>query len=300
MKFFNASTIALLLLVSINVFAQKTYILKQNFPVGKKYDFTMVSDQIINQKIGDQNINMTQVIGTDYTFGIRNGNDLEKEIDVFYKHIYLKSLVGDKTGMNMDSDDQDTSKINPFRKLKNASFSMVMLPDGSIKSVTGLEKMIIGMAASTSNNPAIVESLKTSLGKQFSAETLKSTMEASLKIYPDKAIKVGDSWTVNATMKMAMPVETSTKYTLKEVKNGIAYLKIEGSQVSKGNFEMMGNKMETNLVGTNNGDAELNIETGLILNSHIRVELAGTMNSMGQNINFNLQGINKVVGKEVN
>jgi hypothetical protein len=96
-----------------------------------------------------------------------------------------------------------------------------------------------------------------------------------------------------------MPIETSTKYTLKEVKDGIAYLQVSGSLTSKGSFETMGNKMETDLSGTNSGDAELDIKSGLILKSHIRTELIGKMKAMGQDIDFELQGINKVVGKEI-
>ena len=68
--------------------------------------------------------------------------------------------------------------------------------------------------------------------------------------------------------------------------------------VSKGSFQSMGNKMETDLTGTNIGDAELDLKTGLILKSHLRMEFSGKMQTGGQNIDFELQGINKIVGKE--
>jgi hypothetical protein len=145
----------------------------------------------------------------------------------------------------------------------------------------------------------MVNRSKGQLSKQFNAASLTQTMEASLKIYPEKAIKVGESWVINTQSKLMMPIETSTKYTLKEVKDGIAYLQVSGSLTSKGSFETMGNKMETDLNGTNSGDAELDIKSGLILKSHIRTELIGKMKAMGQDIDFELQGINKVVGKEI-
>ncbi|TCD12959.1 hypothetical protein EZ449_02625 [Pedobacter frigidisoli] len=285
-------------LISIGTFAQKSYVLKQNLPIGKKYGFSMISDQIINQKIGGQKINLTQNIGTDYTFAIRNGDNLEKDIEVVYNRIYMKSVVGGNT-MTMDSDDQDTTKQNPFKGLKGATFNMVMEPNGTIKSLTGIEQMLTNMASKMAKDSVMMQNIKASLSKQFNSEGMKQTMESSLKIYPDKPVKIGDSWTVDTKMQMTMPIETITKYTLKEVRDGIAYLGVSGTLISKGNFETMGNKMETNLTGTNSGDAELDIKTGLILNSHLRIELVGTMNSMGQNIEFELQGINKIVGKEI-
>ena len=287
-----------LVFVTGSVFGQKAYLIKQDLPIGKKYSFNMISEQFITQKIGDQTINLNQTIGTEYTFAIRNGDGLEKDVQVIYDRIYMKSEVGGKT-MNMDSDDQNTEKVNPFRKLKGASFTMIMLPNGAIKSISGIDKMVSDMASSTSTDTAVVNSLKLSLAKQFNTETLKETMESSLKVYPDQPIKVGESWTVVTENKMAMPMQMTSHYTLKEVKNNIAYLNISGTLISKGNFEAMSNAMETDLTGTNSGDAELDLKTGLIMNSHFRIEMEGTIKSMGQSIGFKLQGLNKIVAKEI-
>ena len=99
-------------------------------------------------------------------------------------------------------------------------------------------------------------------------------------------VKIGDSWTVDTKMQMSMPIETITQYTLKEVKDGIAILSVKGTLVSKGNIEAMGNKMETDLSGTNSGETSLDITTGMVLNSHLRIELYGKMKSMGKDIDF--------------
>ena len=291
-------TIMPFLFFAIGTYAQKSYVLKQNFPIGKKYDYSIVSDQIINQKISGQVVNLTQNIGTDYTFDIRNGEGSEKDIQVIYKRIFMKSTVHGNT-MSMDSDDADTTKENAFRGLKNATYNMVMLPNGTIKSITGVDKMIIDMVGRLKADSAISAKLKSGFKQQFNAESLKQGMESSLKVYPDNPVKVGDNWTVNTKMKLTMPIETTTKYTLKEIKDGVAFLSISGTLLSKGTFENMGNKIDTDLTGTNMGDAELDIKTGLILKSHLRMELSGNMQTMGRSIDFELQGINKVVGKEI-
>ena len=286
-------------LISIGAFAQKTYVLRQNYPTGYKYDFSITSDQIINQKIDGQDVHLTQNIGTDYTFDITEGHSGEKDVKVSYNRIFIKS-VGMGNTMIYNSDDQDSTKKNPFSGFKGASFYMTVTPNGGIKSVAGIDRMLDNMATKMSTDSNQVKQIKTALAKQFSAEVVKQTMESSFKIYPDRAVKIGDSWTVDTKMQMSMPIETITQYTLKDVKDNIAILSVKGTLVSKGNFEVMGSKMETDLSGTNSGETSLDIKTGIVLNSHLRVELYGKMKSMGKDIDFEMQGINKIVGKEVN
>lgn len=286
-------------LISISALAQKTYVLRQNYPTGYKYDFSINSDQIINQKIGSQDIHLTQNIGTDYTFDITEGHNGEKDVKVTYNKIFMKSVAMGNT-MTYNSDEQDSTKKNPFSGLKGASFFMTVTPNGGIKTVAGIDKMLDNMAAKMSNDTSEVRQIKNALSKQFSAEIVKETMESSFKIYPEKQVKIGDSWTVDTKLQMSMPIETITEYTLKDVKDGIAILSVKGTLVSKGSFEAMGNKMETDLKGTNSGETAVDIKTGIVLNSHLRIELYGKMKSMGKDIDFEMQGINKIVGKEIN
>ncbi|QDW27560.1 hypothetical protein FFJ24_023075 [Pedobacter sp. KBS0701] len=286
-------------LISISSFAQKTYVLRQNYPTGYRYDFTINSDQIINQKIGGQDVHLTQNIGTDYTFDITEGHNGEKDVKVTYNRIFMKSVAMGTT-MTYNSDEQDITKKNPFSGLKGASFFMTVTPNGGIKTVAGIDKMLDNIAARMTTDTSQVKQIKNALSKQFSEEVVKQTMESSFKIYPERAVKIGDSWTVDTKLQMSMPIETITAYTLKEVKDGIAILSVKGSLISKGSFETMGNKMETDLKGTNSGETSIDIKTGIVLNSHLRIELYGKMKSMGQDIDFEMQGINKIVGKEVN
>lgn len=297
MKLFKILPIVTLVLLGFSAEAQKSYVLKQNFPIGKTYDFTLISDQIINQQMAGKKLSLSQNIGTAYSFDIQNGEGLEKDIEVTYKRIFMKSK-GMGNQLEMDSDDADTTKENSFRGLKGATFHMVMLPDGSIRSLTGIDQMVTKMVSKMKTDSAKAANIKASLSQQFNAESMKQTMESSLKIYPAKAVKIGDSWTVDTKMQLTMPVETITKYTLTAVKDNVAFLNINGTLLSKGTFQSMGNKIDTDLTGTNVGDAELDLKTGLILKSHLRMELSGKMQIGGQNIDFELQGINKIVGKE--
>lgn len=289
----------ILCLSSLSTFAQKTYLLKQDYPIGKKYSYTINSDQIINQKIGGKKLSYIQNVGTDYTFDIVGAKGVDKSIMVIYKRLTIKS-VGMGNELILDSDKEEAEKPNPFSGLKNASFSMLLAPNGTIKSISGIDKMVDGMAAKMTTDTAQLKQMKLSLGKQFNSEVIRQTMESSLKIFPEKLVKVGESWVVNTKMQITMPIEMVTTYTLKEVKDNIATLAIRGGLISKGNFDSMGNKMQTDLKGMNFGDAQVDIKTGVILNSHTRIELYGKMKAVDQDIDFDMEGINKITGKEIN
>ncbi|PWS27732.1 hypothetical protein DHW03_09135 [Pedobacter yonginense] len=282
-----------------STFAQKVYVLKQNYPIGKKYDYKLTSNQIIKQKIGDQNINLSQEIGTAYTFDVAANQGGDKTVKVIYDRINMKS-TGMGNTLIMDSDQQEPGKPNPFAGLKGASFEMVFGPNGSIKKVNGVEKMLDNMASKMTSDTSQIRAIKASIGKQFSADGMKQTMESSFKVYPDKPVKIGDSWTVDTKMQMTMPVETITTYTLKLVKDGIAFLNVKGNLISKGGFDSMGTNIETDLKGTNSGDMQIDLQTGVILSSYLRLELYGTMKAKNQNIDFEMEGINQITGKAIN
>jgi len=291
--------LVILYLSSLSAFAQKTYLLKQDYPIGKKYSYTINSDQIINQKVDGKELSYIQNVGTDYLFDIAGVKGMEKAIKVTYKRLTIKS-VGMGNELILDSDKEEAGKPNPFSGLKNSSFSMLLGSNGSIKSVSGIEKMVDSMAAKMTSDTAQLKQFKLSLNKQFNGEVIRQTMESSLKIFPEKAVKVGESWVVNTKMQITMPIEASTTYTLKEIKENVATLSIKGNLVSKGDFETMGNKMQTDLKGLNIGDAQVDIKTGIILSSHTRIELYGKMKVANQAIDFDMEGINKIAGKEVN
>lgn len=286
-------------LISVSALAQKTYVLKQDYPVGKRYDYAINSDQIVNQKVAGKESDFIQNIGTDYTFEVKEAQGTDKNINVIYKRINMKS-VGMGRELIIDSDKEEAGKQNPFAGLRNASFSMILSSNGSVKSISGMDKMISEMARKMTSDTTQIKPIIVSLSKQFNAEVVRQTMESSLKIFPDKPVKIGDSWTINTKMHVTMPVESITTYTLKEVNGNVAVLAIRGTLISKGEFDSMGNKMTSDLKGLNVGDAQVDLKTGMILNSHTRTELYGKMKSVDQDIDFDIQGINKVVGKEMN
>ncbi|WP_443937026.1 DUF6263 family protein [Pedobacter sp. MW01-1-1] len=285
------------LVFSTSAQAQKAYVLKQSFPVGKKYDYNFTSSQIIKQKYGDKEVNITQTIGTDYTFEVQGLQQNDKNIKVYYNRLTMKSSTGGNS-LTLDSEDK-TMASNPFAGMKGASFNMLISSNGDVKAVTGLDKMIDDIVRKSTTDTAKQAQMRGVLGKQFSEKGMKESMQASLKIYPQHAVKVGDSWTIDSEIQLTMPIGMKTVYKLIGVKDEVATVLIRGTMVAKGNFDLMGSTLETDLSGTNDGDVQIDLKTGMLIRSSIRLELFGTLKAADQVINFDMEGMNTVTGKEI-
>ncbi|POY37050.1 hypothetical protein C3K47_08305 [Solitalea longa] len=297
----NKKTLVLVLIGTItftNLWAQKAITLKQNLTLGKKYTYEMNVDQNINQDVMGQQIDMKQLLNITYSFDIVNAIKQDKNIKVVYDKIYsLTEAMGAST--EYDSAKDDGTGNNPLSALKGAGFTMVVSPKGEVKSVKGADEMMEKMAQKSSSDSATVEKVKEMLGKQFGNEALKSTMESSLKIYPDKPVKVGESWMIESSVQSMLPMNIKSTYTLNEVKDNKAYITVNSVISANGPAEIMGLTLQTNLNGQNNGNMVLDIKTGVALDYQVKVEIDGTMSAMGQNIKMKINGANKVIGKEL-
>lgn len=279
-------------------FAQKAITLQQNFQPGKKYGYAMSYDQNIGQNIMGQDLTMKQIMKIDYSFDISTATAPDKNVKVTYNKIYsLSDAMGAST--EYDSEKDNGTENNPLSALKGASFNMVITPKGTVKSVSGVEKMLNDMAEKSSKDSSTISKIKEALNKQFGPEAIKASMEAALKIYPEKPVKPGESWIVETELKNILPIKMKTTYTLKEVKENKAYVSVTGILNAVGPVEIMGFTMQTNLNGNNNGDMVIDVKSGLALDSDMKIIIGGTMTAMGQEIKMKIDGQNKINGKEL-
>ena len=269
--------------------------LKQNFSVGKTYEFNVTSDQILDQEEPSQNQSLNQHIGTRYLFQTLSDSAEYKLIKVVYKQIVLRSSTkGSEVDYNSDLD--TLGRRAKFGNLRNESFTMVFSPDGSVKSTAGLDQIVTHLAVKMAADSTEIPYYQNNLSKQFNADVIRETLESSFRVYPGKPVKVGDSWTIDTKIQMSIPVENKTTYTLKEVKSGKATLTVRGTLLSKGAFVVAGKNTQTDLKGSNTGELILDLNTGAIISSHLRVDFFGKIDGK---YNFEMEAINEITGREL-
>jgi hypothetical protein len=168
-----------------------------------------------------------------------------------------------------------------FAGLIGKSFSLIFGPDGSVKSITGIDEIIQEMMNDLSaKNPAIMQS-GGQLLKSFNSTALKQSFEQSFKIYPDKPVKIGDSWEANQTnLIMGLEQTTHNIFTLKSIENNIATIDIVTGIAAKPED----NEIEGELSGSQEGQISMDIKTGTTLLSVLIQKQTGKFNAQGNEI----------------
>lgn len=102
---------------------------------------------------------------------------------------------------------------------------------------------------------------------------------------PDSTKRVGDVWERNTRQNGEIGVNVSSKYTLKEIKGGIATIESEGEmKTEKEETNVMGYSISNNLKGSQQGLFEVETTTGMVLKNNTTSELIGTMQVMGKEV----------------
>ena len=269
---------------------------------GARYEYHVEMTQNIKQSVMGQEMPVVMVMNTKYLMEIVNKTAQEITVRFTYKEIAysLSSLM-----MRMEYDSR-----NPVENLSGMdqilgkmlgamigqSVNAVFAPDGSVKSVTGMEAIGESMVSAIANEGLMGAQLGAQLKQQFNDDAMKGMFEQSFRIYPARPVNVGASWNVESMMMVNnMNTGSRIRYTLREVSNNMAIVAVEGEiEISPGAG------MEGNINGTQTGTMTVDIRTGIPTASELLQNTRGSVRAQGidvqmeivANINASIQKIN--------
>ncbi|MES2774572.1 MAG: DUF6263 family protein [Bacteroidota bacterium] len=268
--------------------------LKFNPPVGSKYRIVMTTDQDVNQEMGGQKMEVKSISEYSFLYEISKADGDDKQLKMTFEKMKSTQKAMGKE-MVMDSDNIDTA--NPASKIigsiKGSVFDMVLTKKGEVKSIKGMEELMEKMVATAGQDlPAEAKAqMSEGIKSLMSDEMLKGLAEQSFKIFPDKKVKAGDSWKSKMETKSFLDMITETTYTLKKVENGIATLDLKSTIAPSGKEKIIqGTKVETSVTGTQTGTMELDVATGMMLNSNIIQKIDSKMKANGMEIPIKVNG----------
>ncbi|MDL2323509.1 DUF6263 family protein, partial [Bacteroidales bacterium OttesenSCG-928-A17] len=152
--------------------------------------------------------------------------------------------------------------------------------------IKGVEKLHQAIAGSVSNpgNP-----MNAQFSQQFSEESLKKTFEQMMVSYfPEKPVKVGESWTTNITVSQSLiDLDAVVKSTLLSIENNVATLKVEtqlGTKDKVHTQNVNGMDIKMVMVGTQNGTMKLDTRTGWYIESDMDQHMTVESEAMGMKI----------------
>lgn len=172
------------------------------------------------------------------------------------------------------------------------TFQMKMKKSGVIDEINGVEEYMKSVYQVDESSKI----MGSDMVQKFSNESMKGTF-APLTIYPNKAVKVGESWKSTTSLDMGMSFDTENKFTLQSVEDNIATIETVGDVKSskskskdKGLMGMIGSMME--ISGSQNGFIKVDVRTGEILTSQIDIDFNATINLFGMKMPLSMKGTN--------
>jgi Family of unknown function (DUF6263) len=291
--------------------------LQLNFQKGKKYYYTTVNNQTIEQSFMGQTTTNSKKTTTGYIYEIK---DINKEGN------YNVTITYDKVDVEKSESKERKSPIaDDF--MKGFSFDMVVTPKGKVVQVSGMEKLMdkamdavlktavnadttIQNAVDEKGNPVADTSMNDDAAKvvmkpvmdmiknQFSDKNMSSMMEQLTNYFPESDVEVGDKWENVATLNTFVSMKIATTYKVVDMTDDIVKLDVDAKITSGEGAGIMGMKMD--LDGTQAGTMEIDVKTGLVLKSSINQNIKGTIKMMGMEIPMKINGTNTLEAREMN
>lgn len=273
--------------------ATTTKMLRFNFEKGKGYDY----ETIMNLDFVTGNETRQTDMTAYYSMFVAEDNGSVKTIKAKYERFKM-SL--DIAGLNImiDSDNPvitgenktDISEIMGmmnkfFGAIKKQEFTMKVNSEGSITEVTGFDQMAASIADSLGLQGASREQMLQAFSKRFNGDAVKEQMERFLFIFPDKEVKVGDSWTKSSSQKGLMDAKYNSVYKVTD---------IEGEMVTVEELTTINSaNPQTELTGEIKGELVIDSRTGLVVNADQDIKA----NTKEKGNTVKITGKTKVKGK---
>ena len=123
-------------------------------------------------------------------------------------------------------------------------------------------------------------------------------MEQSLNVYPDVPVRPGDTWQrTYATNIGFMDMKVVSNYKLISVANGTAHISVDATITSAPAGNPQQQEMHLEMKGSQTGTMDIDIVTGLILESRFGQDVSGTIRIPGVEIPVKLRSDTRILGK---
>lgn len=254
---------------------------------GKTYILRVVINQKISQTVQGQQKDTNQKIKMTYIYDVIDvdsaGNIL---IKVTFQAIRF-SEAGPRGEIEYDSSNPPTSLSPEFRGLAalvGKSFTLKLAPDGQIKEIKGVDKMIDSMIEQLGVPEDRRDLTEKSLKEQFGNEALKEMITKVTVKYPNKPVEKGSEWASEVTVSKGFPMILENTWKLKERQNGISVIEVSSkieSNTEAEPIEIDSMKIIYKLSGQQKGTVEIQESNGLTKHGQLTQEFSGEVRVEG-------------------
>lgn len=270
-----------LLLVSglLSLQAQKAVKLSFDPEDGSKYEIKISTLTDMIQSMMGQEIPMTVQYDITALYDVRQ-IESNKEIQITYDKVKMITDVMGRASI-LDSEDQDTTAVvsKMFQSLKGLQITALVNDKGEVLKVNGSDELTKRLG---NGNTQIEETIK----NMISDKTIKNQLEQAFKIFPDRKVKIGDTWATLMHIETPYKMTSDNIYSLKNIEATNVHLGITGTLSTNGEqtMDVMGQEIKVLLAGTQSGSIVMDLKSGMTMSSSLTQHLKGNFLMMGQEI----------------
>lgn len=292
------------------------YTLKPNLKAGDSYALEYKVN--LDQDIMGMNNKMLMNMG--YQMKVKEVNAQQDiDLDFMYNRIGMNmksamfsfSFDSDSThtpsGINMDEKDPEaqgemmkTLFGSIFGQLINKPIQVTLDATGKVKSVKGYREIIKAIEDSVSSvspgkNTNALESV-------MNEDQINQVFQQVFGTFSKKPVGIGETWTNDINMSQnGMPMKYTNTYKILEIlkKENEAIVDVNGTiSMGIGNNDAM-KKMNMDVKGTQKGKLTVDLNTGLIKDGKLAMDIKIDMEAMGQKVPMTMKGSTVIVSKKL-
>lgn len=274
----NLFICTILLVVSSLAYSQ-THELSLTLKKGEEYTQKISSQMEILQNIAGQNIDINMDIDGLMVYKVTNVDSEAYTFDATYKSMGMKMKMPQMTMEFSSSDDKDDQVSKMLKAIVGQPFQVVMSKNGKVQEVKNLEAIFNSSIGQFDAMPAAQkEQLKSQLSQSYGKDAFKGNIEMVTAIFPDKKVKVGDSWNVGTELNSGFKAGINTTYTLVDKNKdfytikGNASIKTEDTEEMT---EMNGFPMRFDMEGKMTSNIKVDSKTGWIMEATVKQNIDG-------------------------
>jgi len=278
----------------------RTYWLRLNPAAGSSYEYETKNESDIVMKVNGEETHVINrvTVGTEYTIDKDStGNFL---IGISYKKILLYTRNADGEGeLNAAN---GSFSANPVEKmlgiLKNAHIIATVSPVGEVKQMNGYQEFtdtVLSKFALT--NAADRRVAEKQWNQMVGDGIIRKNIGQLFQLFPDSAIHAGDKWKINLSQNGDIKLITKAIYSLSDINNGNAIIRIVGkiSSDSTGST-IMNYPVSTQLQGEQEGVYEVDMKSGMVLKGKVSAKVEGSIMVIGREVPVTIKTTIDVAG----
>lgn len=277
-------TLIVAVLIVSTTIAQTT--LSLNLVKGKEYRQLSQGTMKMTQEVGGQKMEIEIVMKGGMVFLVKNVNPTSYDMDVWYENISMEMKMP-QGEMKYSSENATEGDIisQVFSGMIKKPFQAQISKTGKVNSVKNIEAIYESAFAKFPNiSPEQKAQVISQVSQSFGDKSFASNIEMVTAIFPDKAVKVGETWNVKTQLQGAMRADINT--TFKYVSDGQGFKNIHGdakiTTPADADYAVSnGMEMKFNISGTMTSDIKIDKATGWVLEAKTTQNMSGDSHIKG-------------------